>query len=98
MKVTFMGAGSTVFAKNVLGDIMLLDNTHDVERPVPDEYANKRVAYICVFDNAKWVPVHYGRITDGKVRFNLMGPDIVYMAALYEKGKIVGQIIICDKP
>ena len=23
MKVTFMGAGSTVFAKNVLGDIML---------------------------------------------------------------------------
>ena len=31
MKVTFMGAGSTVFAKNVLGDIMLLDNTHDVE-------------------------------------------------------------------
>lgn len=64
------------------------DNTHDVERPVPDEYANRRVAYICVFDNAKWVPVHYGRIKDGKVRFNLMGPDIVYMAALYEKGKI----------
>lgn len=23
MKITFMGAGSTVFAKNVLGDIML---------------------------------------------------------------------------
>ena len=31
MKVTFLGAGSTVFAKNVLGDIMLSDALHDVE-------------------------------------------------------------------
>lgn len=29
IKVTFMGAGSTAFAKNVLGDIMLSDATHD---------------------------------------------------------------------
>ena len=31
MKVTFMGAGSTVFAKNVLGDTMLCECFHDVE-------------------------------------------------------------------
>lgn len=31
MKVTFMGAGSTVFAKNVLGDTMLTEGMHDVE-------------------------------------------------------------------
>ena len=31
MKVTFMGAGSTVFSKNVLGDTMLCDSFHDVE-------------------------------------------------------------------
>ncbi|MBQ8350656.1 MAG: alpha-glucosidase/alpha-galactosidase [Clostridia bacterium] len=31
MKVTFMGAGSTVFAKNVLGDTMLCESFHDVE-------------------------------------------------------------------
>ncbi len=31
IKVTFMGAGSTVFAKNVLGDIMLTDTLHDVD-------------------------------------------------------------------
>lgn len=30
-KITFMGAGSTVFAKNVLGDTMLTDCFHDVE-------------------------------------------------------------------
>ena len=31
MKVTFLGAGSTVFSKNVLGDIMLCDVFHDIE-------------------------------------------------------------------
>ena len=31
MKVTFMGAGSTVFSKNVLGDTMLCPVFHDVE-------------------------------------------------------------------
>ncbi len=31
IKVTFMGAGSTVFAKNVLGDIMLTEALHKVE-------------------------------------------------------------------
>ena len=31
MKITFMGAGSTVFSKNVLGDTMLCDQFHDVE-------------------------------------------------------------------
>ena len=30
-KITFMGAGSTVFAKNVLGDTMLCDVFHDCE-------------------------------------------------------------------
>lgn len=31
MKITFLGAGSTVFAKNVLGDCMLADCMHDCE-------------------------------------------------------------------
>ena len=31
VKVTFLGAGSTVFCKNVLGDIMLSDALHDIE-------------------------------------------------------------------
>ena len=31
MKVTFMGAGSTVFSKNVLGDTMLCDAFHNAE-------------------------------------------------------------------
>ena len=31
IKITFMGAGSTVFAKNVLGDVMLTDILKDSE-------------------------------------------------------------------
>ena len=63
------------------------DNPVDVVRPVPKKYSNKKVAYICVFDNANWVPVYYGKIKNGKVKFNCMGPDIVYMAALYDNGR-----------
>ena len=31
VKITFMGAGSTIFAKNVLGDTMLCSELHNVE-------------------------------------------------------------------
>lgn len=31
LKITFMGAGSTVFAKNVLGDVMLTPSLHEAE-------------------------------------------------------------------
>lgn len=31
MKITFMGAGSTIFAKNVLGDCMLSEVLHDID-------------------------------------------------------------------
>ena len=31
VKITFMGAGSSVFAKNVLGDSMLTPALHDAE-------------------------------------------------------------------
>ena len=31
IKITFMGAGSTVFAKNVLGDVMMTPSLWDSE-------------------------------------------------------------------
>ncbi|MBQ8432260.1 MAG: alpha-glucosidase/alpha-galactosidase [Clostridia bacterium] len=41
MKITFMGAGSTVFSKNVLGDTMLCDPFHDVEIALYDIDADR---------------------------------------------------------
>lgn len=43
--------------------------TTDVERDVPKDWQEERIAYICVYDNQTWKPVHYGRITNGKVVF-----------------------------
>lgn len=47
--------------------------TTDVERNVPKEYRDRNVAYICVFDNRNWIPVFYGNISWGKVKFKSMG-------------------------
>lgn len=63
--------------------------TTDVVRPVPDKYKDKKVAYICVFDNRNWVPVHYGNVCNGFVGFKSMGRGIVYMAGFYVDGEIV---------
>lgn len=63
--------------------------TTDVERSVPKEYRDRNVAYICVFDNRNWVPVFYGNISWGKVKFKSMGRGIVYIAAIYERGQII---------
>ena len=41
MKGTFMGAGSTVFSKNVLGDTMLCDAFHDMEIALYDIDAHR---------------------------------------------------------
>ncbi|MBT1689837.1 transglutaminase-like domain-containing protein [Dawidia soli] len=61
----------------------------DVEIELDNVEEQDTYAYICVFDNRNWVPIHWGKITDGKVVFTKMGRDIVYLPAYYRKGKIV---------
>lgn len=63
--------------------------TTDVERSVPKELSQNRIAYICVFDNHAWVPVHYGRVVNGKVTFKSMGRGIAYMAGIYCNGIVI---------
>lgn len=63
--------------------------TSDIARPVPKEYNNSRVAYLCVFDNRNWVPVDYGMIRGNKVKFKSIGRGVMYMAGLYIDGMIV---------
>lgn len=64
-------------------------STTDVTRSVPSHLKGHKAAYICVFDNRIWRPVHYGNIRNGKVTFKSMGRNIVYMAATFENGQIV---------
>lgn len=63
--------------------------TTDVTCNVPERYKDKKIAYICVFDNRDWVPVHYGVIKDGKVTFAKMGRNVMYVSAFYENGKVI---------
>ena len=63
--------------------------TTDVIRNVPEKYKDKKIAYICIFDNNDWLPVYYGVIRDGAVTFPNMGRRVMYISAFYENGQIV---------
>ena len=63
--------------------------TTDVVIEIPREYKEKRIAYICVFDNNNWLPIYYGKIDNGKVVFPKMGRNLMYITAFYDGGKIV---------
>lgn len=79
----------------------LIDNKHiDVTSeyiPVSDimvNLGNKTtenypVAYLCIFDNHEWVPVHWGKVIDNKTQFTAMGRDIVYLPAYYSNNRII---------
>lgn len=62
--------------------------TTDVEINVPKKYNKRKIAYICVFDNHEWVPVFYGKINNGDVKFKSMGRGIVYIAAIFKDNTI----------
>lgn len=60
-----------------------------VKRNVPDSISANGTAYICVFDNRRWVPVFWGDIENGSVTFENMAREIMYIAAIInEQGSI----------
>ncbi len=62
MKVTFMGAGSTIFSKNVLGDTMLCEPFHDMEIALYDidkERLEESYLLICAMNKS----INEGRAT-----------------------------------
>ena len=49
----------------------------------------KQYAVICVFDNMAWKPVYWGKIENNNIYFQRMMGDVCYLAAYYDKGKII---------
>jgi len=47
---------------------------------------NKQLAYIMVFNNRDWSPVHWGKIKNNKVVFNAMNQGCVYLAMYFHEG------------
>jgi len=62
--------------------------TEDVEIEIVPEFRGKfRYAYLSVFDNQNWVPVHWGKVNGRKVVFRKMGKNIIYLPVfITEKG------------
>lgn len=61
-----------------------IDVTIKLEREAP---ASRKLAYIMVFDNQNWQPVHYGRVKNGKVTFTGMNKECMYTAMYYVNGQ-----------
>ena len=66
--------------------------TFDIEIDCDYPYQGKekkKHGVICVFDNEKWIPVYWGINKQNKMYFKNMMPDVCYLAAYYENGKII---------
>jgi hypothetical protein len=46
-------------------------------------------AFLSVFNNHSWIPVHCGKIKKNKVDFKNMDRDIIYLPVFYEKNAII---------
>jgi hypothetical protein len=63
-------------------------NTVDVNIKLDNSY-NTKFAYLAVFDNKNWVPIHWGKIgRGGKVIFKSMGRNCMYLPVVYKDGII----------
>lgn len=75
----------TPFMKDVTQEYM---TTQDLFVPVDDRINNK-YAYLCVFDNAEWIPVAWGKRKGNGFLFERMGKDIVYLPTLYTNREVI---------
>jgi hypothetical protein len=76
--------------------------TFEIETAITRKVEGIDYAYACVFgSNQRWVPVDFGKIRRGKVSFNSLGSDNVYLPAFYQFGNIVPAaypILLNEKP
>ena len=64
--------------------------TTDVEVELDPEIAKgHRFAYLCVFNGGGWTAIHWGPIQFGRVVFDRMGRNIVYLPAVFDGEELV---------
>ena len=62
------------------------DVTVSFKKEIPDSVD---IAYLCVFNDGEWQPIHWGRIENKISVFTDMGKEIAYLPALYLNSKVV---------
>ncbi|NDV65497.1 discoidin domain-containing protein [Bacteroides sp. 224] len=72
---------SSVCIKDVTEEYL---KTCDITISIPSPHKHT-YAYLAVFDNEKWVPTHYGKISKkNKITFDKMGKRIAYLPVFYD--------------
>ena len=94
------------FMRDVTDEYM---TTQDVEIAIPPNLKNNyQYAYLAVFNNKEWIPTHYGKVSNGKVKFEKMGKNSMYLPVFFDRQGIVpfdapffitakGEVIRCEK-
>lgn len=84
------------YMKDVTGNHSLI-KAKDITIMLPNK-TKRKFAYLCVFDPKGWTPVAWGNITEDKVTFQAVGPNIIYQTALYtdKKLELVGDPFLLD--
>ncbi len=59
----------------------------DVSLSLHPPEAETNYVYLAVFDNQRWVPIHWGKRSDPTI-FTHMGKDVVYLPGYYYEGDI----------
>lgn len=75
------------FLKDVTQEYM---TCHDITVKLnfpPEE--KRKYAYLCVFNNETWVPVHIGKINGNTVTFTRVGPQTMFVACYYADEEII---------
>jgi len=72
--------------KDVTNDYMECVDVHlNVERIYSQKF---KYAYLTVFNNKDWAPIHWGKINGKKITFEKMGKNILYLPVFYENDRI----------
>jgi len=62
--------------------------TTSVRVPIGNNEDDKKVAFLCVFNNLDWKPVQWGNVNNNSAVFRNIGRGIVYMPSLYDEGEM----------
>ena len=66
------------------------DNHIELEKVLLHYSVKKRkFAYLCAFNNEKWVPIHFGEISENTVTFENVGTGIACIAGYWINDEIV---------
>lgn len=79
---------NNAFIKDVTDEYV---STVNITMNIKPDISCGKFLYLAVWDNTKWVPVDFSKITDGKFVFYKIGKNVVVMPGFWKDGTLVGK-------